>query len=59
MVFNRVTSGNRKNRTLRVGGGWNPTIEGWNAHAEILGHVMREHALGQQLLSWLNLSVGH
>jgi len=45
-----ASSRNGKNRTLRLGGSRNPSVERWNGDAEVQCHVSRRHAVGQQPL---------
>jgi hypothetical protein len=40
------SSRNGKNRTLRLGRGWNPPAERWDGHAEVQGYVSRRHIVG-------------
>jgi hypothetical protein len=44
-----VTSGNGSQRTLSLRGCRNPAVQSWHGHAQVLGHVARRHAAGQQL----------
>ena len=40
-------------------GSRHPAVQRGNGHAEILGHVARRHAAGEQFLGRLYLAVGH
>ncbi|MFZ2220846.1 MAG: Fic/DOC family N-terminal domain-containing protein [Rhodoferax sp.] len=48
-IVEGVTSGNGSQRTLSLRGCRNPAVQSWHGHAQVLGHVARRHAAGQQL----------
>ena len=54
-----VATENGFQSTLRCSSGRNPSREGRDAHAEILGYISRRHTVGQALFGRLDLAVGH